>query len=84
MVTEHVDGDYKEEEMMSPRVSSWVGADGKTMHGVVMIDDDNVVNPKNMCLLDECNVCCQAWNASQRDHPIWYQATFFIIMVLKT
>ncbi|GKA78441.1 hypothetical protein Tco_0784978 [Tanacetum coccineum] len=44
MVTDHVEGDYREEEeMTSPRVSSWVGADGKTMHGVVMIDDGDVV-----------------------------------------
>ncbi|GKC44334.1 zinc finger, RING/FYVE/PHD-type containing protein [Tanacetum coccineum] len=72
MVTDHVEEDYREEEeMTSPRVSSWVGADGKTMHGVVMIDDgDVVVNPKNMCLLDDCNVCYQAWSTSQREHPI--------------
>nr|GEX28709.1 zinc finger, CCHC-type [Tanacetum cinerariifolium] len=71
MVTKHVEGDYREEEdMTSPRVSSWVGADGKIVHGVVMIDDDVVVNPKNMCLLDDCNVCYQAWSTSQRDHPI--------------
>ncbi|GKD37827.1 zinc finger, RING/FYVE/PHD-type containing protein [Tanacetum coccineum] len=47
------------EEMTSQWVSSWMDEDGKTVHGIMVIDDD-LKNPKNKCQFDNCSICYRA------------------------
>lgn len=46
------------EEMTSPRISCWLGADGKTYQGVMVVDDDI----GNKCQYDDCSICYQPMN----------------------
>nr|GFA80464.1 zinc finger, RING/FYVE/PHD-type [Tanacetum cinerariifolium] len=46
------------EEMTSPRISCWLGADGKTYQGVMVVDDD-ISCQGNKCQYDDCSICYQ-------------------------
>nr|GEY20431.1 zinc finger, RING/FYVE/PHD-type [Tanacetum cinerariifolium] len=55
---EEVDEEEAEqlEEMKPPVVTSWMGPDGITVHGIMCIDDD-IIRLKNRCQLDDCSIC---------------------------
>nr|GEV00475.1 zinc finger, RING/FYVE/PHD-type [Tanacetum cinerariifolium] len=67
-VTEIDEYEVDELEEITPRVLRWMADDGKTMHGVKAIDDDDN-NPMNKCQLDFCPICYQACT-SQGHHQI--------------
>ncbi|PWA77096.1 zinc finger, RING/FYVE/PHD-type [Artemisia annua] len=55
------DEDFKEvDELIPPKVTSWSGADGKIVHGIVVFDDD-LFDPKISCQMDVCPICFHAW-----------------------
>ncbi|GKB15722.1 probable sodium/metabolite cotransporter BASS1, chloroplastic [Tanacetum coccineum] len=55
---EEVDEEEAEqlEEMKPPVVTSWMGPDGITVHGIMCIDDD-IIRLMNRCQLDDCSIC---------------------------
>ena len=70
---EAIDQEFEEVEELeeiTPRVLRWMANDGKTMHGIKVIDAD-LNNPMNKCQLDFCPICYEAC-ASQGHHQIWY------------
>ncbi|GJT80871.1 zinc finger, RING/FYVE/PHD-type containing protein [Tanacetum coccineum] len=42
--------------MKPPVVTSWMGPDGITVHGIMCIDDD-IISLMNRCQLDDCSIC---------------------------
>ncbi|GKE36348.1 zinc finger, RING/FYVE/PHD-type containing protein, partial [Tanacetum coccineum] len=57
---EEEDDDFKElEELIPPKVTSWTGADGKTIHGIMVFND----GPKICCQMDVCPICYHAWTS---------------------
>nr|GEW09843.1 zinc finger, RING/FYVE/PHD-type [Tanacetum cinerariifolium] len=53
------------EEVTLPWVSSWIDyADGKIVHGIMVIDDD-IHNPKDKCQLADCSICYQPWTCRE-------------------
>ncbi|GJU16308.1 zinc finger, RING/FYVE/PHD-type containing protein [Tanacetum coccineum] len=44
------------EEMRPPVVTSWMGPDGITVHGIIC-KNDGIIRLKNRCQLDDCLIC---------------------------
>ncbi|GKE08225.1 zinc finger, RING/FYVE/PHD-type containing protein, partial [Tanacetum coccineum] len=51
------------EDMPSPRISlsCWLGADGKTHHGVMIMDDTS--NDSNKPQFDDCSICYEPFTS---------------------
>ena len=65
------DEDFKEvDELIPPKVTSWSGADGKIVHGIVVFDDD-LFDHKISCQMDVCPICFHVWTCHGK-HRIWY------------
>ncbi|GJW01395.1 hypothetical protein Tco_1556646 [Tanacetum coccineum] len=46
------------EEMTPPRLSCWVGADGKQHHEIVVIDNDiNNILKNKLHMIEPCSIC---------------------------
>lgn len=68
---EDEDDDFKVlEELIPPKVTSWTGADGKTIHGIMVFNDD-LFGLKIHSQMDVCPICYHAWT-SHGKHRIWY------------
>lgn len=76
----HEESEYEEEfeveEMMLPRVSTWINAaDVTILQGMVaMINDGGCPGDaqNNRCEFDVCLICFETWT-SHGDHQLWYE-----------
>ncbi|PWA97536.1 zinc finger, RING/FYVE/PHD-type [Artemisia annua] len=57
------------EEMRPPVAASWMGPDGITVHGVMVIDD-GIIRLKNRCQFDDCSICYNPPTTQGKHHQI--------------